>query len=134
MNKKNVRICPLCHQKIVQYKHGLTQILIRGLYQLYQAGGISRLDRLALTHSEFTNFQKLHYFGLVISDKSTNQWIITEKGRFFMEGKTAVEKYVITENARIISKSDEVVYIHDVKDAAQNRADWQQQATRGCHE
>lgn len=132
---KNVQICPFCRQKIVQYKHGLTLILVRGLFQLYNTGGRSRLDRLALTHSEFTNFQKLHYFGLVRSDKTTNEWTITEKGRLFMEGKTPVEKYVITQSARIISTSDEKIFIQDVKEGAQYKIDWQQQAaTRGSHE
>ncbi len=129
---KNVEICPFCHQKIVQYRHGLTLVLVRGLFQLYKAGGKANLNRLNLTHSEFNNFQKLHYFGLVISERSSNQWIITEKGRLFMEGKASVEKYVITQNARIIGKSDEKVFIQDVKEAVQYKIDWQQQAATGA--
>lgn len=128
MTKQSIKICPLCKQKIVQYKHCLNKTLINNLSKLYQSGGQSRLDVMKLSHSEFTNFQKLRYFGLAYNDKNTNEWILTRKGKAFLSGQENVSKFVITENANVVEFSEEKVFISQIKDCVQYKIDWQEQA------
>lgn len=128
MIKSETRICPLCSRKIVKYKHTLTRIMIKGLRELYNAGGKARLDKLNLSNSEFTNFQKLRYFGLAYNDRY--EWTLTELGTLFLAGKIKVNKTVCTENAVVIAKSTDKVAIEDVKSAAQFKIEWRDQASQ----
>lgn len=127
-SKKQIRICPACNQKIVQYKHCLNKTLINNLSKLYHSGGKSRLDGMNLSHSEFTNFQKLRYFGLAYNNRDTNEWILTGKGKAFLGGKETASKFVITENANVVEFSEEKVFISQIKDCVQYKIDWQEQA------
>ena len=45
------------------------------------AGGHSRLDKLQLDNTQFTNFQKLRYFGLAFTTGQHGEWHITNTGR-----------------------------------------------------
>lgn len=127
--KNNVRICPLCHKKIVCYKHTLSRIIVKGLFCLHKAGGRSKLDKIALSNSEFTNFQKLRYFGLALNNKTSNEWFITSKGYSFLEGRTKVNKAAYTENGKVIRFSRKKVFIDQVKFGTQFKIEWREQAT-----
>lgn len=127
-SKNNVSVCPTCGQKIVEYKHGLNKTLISCLWSLYRAGGLARLDKLRLDNTQFTNFQKLRYFRLVISTGQHNEWQITRDGVEFLQARKHVPKFVITRNARVIRQSDELVFVQEVKDCVEFRVSWQEQA------
>lgn len=129
-NKSNVYLCPTCGQKVVSYKHNLNKTLVSCLRKLYMAGGHSRLDKLQLDNTQFTNFQKLRYFGLAFTTGQHGEWHITNTGRAFLAGRVQVSQHVITRNALVIQKSVEQVYIHDIKDCVSYKVEWQEQASQ----
>jgi hypothetical protein len=129
-SKNNITICPTCGQKIVQYKHGLNRTLISCLWNLYRAGGRARIDKLGLENTQFTNFQKLRYFHLVVMTNQHNEWQITRDGLEFIQGRKAIWKFVITKNASVIERSQELVFIHEVKDCVQYKIEWRTQAAQ----
>lgn len=126
----NVEHCPLCGQKVVQYKHNINKVLINALWKLQCAGGKGKLKELGLNNSEFANFQKLKYFELVekrdIDDKSI--YHITQKGTDFLAESGTCPEYVITKCKEIIDVGNEI-YISSVKDYAQTKEQWQSQAS-----
>lgn len=91
-------------------------------------GGRARLDKLQLDNSQFTNFQKLRYFKLVIPTNEHNEWQITEHGVWFLQGRIQIPRFVITRNAIVIRESPELVFITDVKDCISYKIEWKEQA------
>ena len=127
-SKNNVSICPACGQKIVEYKHGLNRTLISCLWHLGSAGGRARLDKMGLDNTQFTNFQKLRYFHLVVPTGQHSEWQITRDGVEFLQGRRRIPRFVITRNARVVRQSEELVFVHEVKDCVVFRVEWQEQA------
>lgn len=126
--KNNVSICPMCGHKLVEYKHTMNKTLVSCLARLNAMGGRARLDKMNLNNTQFSNFQKLRYFGLAIPTNEHNEWQITNNGVWFLQGKIQIYRFVITKNATTIRQSDELVYITEVKDCVQYKVNWQQQA------
>jgi hypothetical protein len=112
-SKNNITICPACGQKIVEYKHGLNRTLISCLWHLHNTGGQAQLDKMDLDNTQFTNFQKLRYFGLAVSVGQHNEWLLTAAGKEFLRGRGRVSRFVITRNARVIRQSDERVFVQE---------------------
>lgn len=71
-----------------------------------------RLGELGLLTAEFTNFQKLRYFGLAHSAKGV--WSLTDLGFWFLGNRQAVPHHVFTRAGNVVDKSDDVVMIRDV--------------------
>lgn len=126
--KNNVTVCPNCGHQSVEYKHTINKTLIAGLARLYCLGGRARLDKMYLDNTQFANFQKLRYFNLIIPTHMNNEWQITNDGRWFLQGRIQVPRFVITRNALVIRKSPELVYINEVKDCVEYKINWQSQA------
>lgn len=124
----NSYICPTCGHKTVDYKHTINKTLIACLAKLNAMGGRARLDKLQLDNSQFTNFQKLRYFKLVIPTNEHNEWQITEHGVWFLQGRIQIPRFVITRNAIVIRESPELVFITDVKDCISYKIEWKEQA------
>lgn len=127
-SKNNVSICPTCGQKIVDYKHNINRTLISCLWRLHSAGGLARLDKMKLDNTQFTNFQKLRYFHLVVASGQNSAWQITRDGTEFLQGRRRIPKFVITRNARVVRQSDELVFVQEVKDCVEFRVSWEEQA------
>ena len=128
--KNNVSICPECGHKIVEYKHTINKTLVVGLARLNALGGRARIDRMGLDYTQFTNFQKLRYFGLAVPTNQNSEWQITDHGIWFLQGRIQISRFGITRNANIVRKSTELVFINEVKDCVQYKVNWQQQATQ----
>ena len=126
--KNNVVYCPECGQKIVDYKHNINRTLISCLWHLHNAGGLARLDKLKLDNTQFTNFQKLRYFHLVVATGKHSEWQITRLGTEFLQGRKRIPRFVITRNAATKLVSDELVYVYEVKDCVSFKVEWQAQA------
>lgn len=126
----NVSICPTCGAKIVEYKHSINRTLVSCLHRLNSLGGRARLDKMQLDNTQFANFQKLRYFGLAVPTNEHNEWQITNLGVWFLQGRIQVSRFVITKNAVVIRKSQEVVFINEVKDCVQYKTNWQAQASQ----
>ena len=125
---KSVFICPTCGHKTAEYRHGLTRMLVECLWHLHQAGGRSRLDKMGLGNTQFTNFQKLRYFGLAMPTAQNREWILTAAGEEFLQGRRRMPQAVFTRDAVVRRKADEQVFIHEIKDCAQYKTEWQEQA------
>ena len=123
-----VSICPACGRKITEYKHTINKTLVAGLARLNAMGGRARIDRLGLDYTQFTNFQKLRYFGLAIPTNEHSEWQITDQGIWFLQGRIQISRFVITRNATIVRKSTEVVFINEVKDCVDYKVEWKAQA------
>lgn len=127
-NKNNISTCPACGQKIVDYKHNINKTLVSCLWHLYRVGGRARLDTMQLDNTQFTNFQKLRYFHLVVATGQHSEWQITKEGTEFLQGRCKIPKFVITRNALVKQISDEPTFVQDVKECVAFKVDWQEQA------
>lgn len=130
INKK-LEICPCCGRKIVIYQHRFNHLLMYDLLCLDKAGGTSTLGKLksrfAMTPSEYNNFQKLAYFGLV--KKENRSYVITELGRNFLKGTQGCPSYVKTRINDVVDRGPEVSY-EDAMVAFQNRKQYESQVAR----
>lgn len=127
-SKNNIAICPTCGQKIVDYKHNINKTLVSCLWLLYQAGGRARLDAIKLDNTQFTNFQKLRYFHLVVATGLHSEWQIRKEGLEFLQGRRKIPKFVITRNAFVKRISNEQVFVQDIKECVAFKVEWQEQA------
>ena len=126
--KNEISICPLCGRKITEYKHTINKTLVAGLARLNALGGRARIDKMGLDYTQFTNFQKLRYFGLAIPTNEHSEWQITDQGIWFLQGRIQISRFVITRNASVIRKSTELIFIGEVKDCVDYKLDWKEQA------
>lgn len=99
----NVKRCPHCEAKMVEYKHSFSKALAVGLGRLhFLGGGPINIKNLGLTRNQWDNFQKLRYWGLVAKatkqdgTRAGGEWILTQKGRDFIEHGLAITKSVWT--------------------------------------
>jgi hypothetical protein len=131
-SKDDFSFCPCCGQKIVRYKHGLNRTLVSGLWHLHNAGGRARIDKLGMTLSESTNFQKLRYFKLAkpAGAESNNEWILTRAGLEFLQGRLKVSRFVFTKLGNPVAESIERIFIHEVEDLISFKVEWQAQAAQ----
>ena len=108
---RNVTICPCCGQKIVEYKHNFNVVLLNGLRYLEAAGGISTLhdmnETTKMNVSEYANFQKLQYFGLVTKDGPV--YMLTDRAKAFLKGKGGCPSYVVTRCKEVIEEGPEMM-------------------------
>lgn len=125
--RNNTYTCPTCGRKSTDYKHSINKTLVSCLWALYNAGGCARLDKMGLDNVQFTNFQKLKYFNLVVSTGKNNEWQITRLGVDFLQGRKAIHKFVITRNALVLQWSEEQLFVQEIKDCVQYKVDWQGQ-------
>jgi len=98
----------------VEYKHSLSPVMVRGLFKLYRVGGCSKLLDVDLSKSEFTNFQKLRYFGLAVKQEN-HEWIVTDKGVEFLEGIRSCEKFVYTRGGKVLRSDEKTIFLNEVK-------------------
>lgn len=124
--KNNTFVCPTCGRTSTEYKHNINKTLISCLWLLHKAGGRSRLDKLYLDNTQFTNFQKLQYFNLIVPG-GKNEWQITRLGTAFLQGRQSVPKFVMTRNALVKLTSPERVFVDQVKESVQYKVQWQEQ-------
>lgn len=116
--KREPYICPHCGVKSVEYKHNFNKGLVECLKKLFFAGGNARISKLGLTTTQFTNFQKLKYWGLISPeprlDEKRGYWMITPKGTGFLHNSVGILNVVHTIKGKLIKDSGRTVYIKDV--------------------
>ena len=122
--------CAHCGGKMVEYLHTLTVALIESLARLAVAGGKAPLSELSLSRSQWTNFQKLRYWGLVgkAYDKEglrdRNAWEITRRGWRFLNGTERVPKLVWTFRGEFVRWEGALMAIDDVIEGYWSRSDY----------
>jgi hypothetical protein len=96
--------------------------LAHGLYELFAAGGgpIS-LRSLKLTRTQWTNFQKLRYWDLVIKTGVDGEWKITEKANQFITMGTAMPKWVWTYRGQTDKFDGDMCFFNDIHEPKYDR-------------
>jgi hypothetical protein len=94
---KNNKHCECCGAKLVEYKHLLNQGLVQALHQLSLNKTPIPLTDMMISRNQWTNFQKLRYWGLVGKEMTaegygTGRWFVTGMGRDFIEGNIAMPR------------------------------------------
>lgn len=116
--------CPHCGASMKKYWHKITPGLVKTLVKVYKAvsakreNAVSKKD-LSLTHSEYGNFQKLRFHGLIAKYKVDGEWhkgdwLITHRGAQFLRGEIEIPEKVLTFRNKVEGHTDETVNIKNV--------------------
>ncbi len=118
--------CPCCGASMKKHWHrlsaGLANSLIKFREEVIRRGTYKVLisSEVAFSNSEYNNFQKLRYHGLVAKAKDAagkrveGLWILTKRGNLFCKNKIKIPLKVQTFRNKISAKSDDIVSIFDV--------------------
>lgn len=121
--------CPHCGAEMNPYKVHLTPMMIHALVKFRQAvmekgeNSVHLLNDMKgkpfeLTRHEWNNFTRQRFLALAVKDKNNSgHWILTRRGAEFLNGLTAVPKYVLVLRNRIVERSPELVYVKDIMKA-----------------
>ena len=111
----NIKYCECCSQKIMVYRRSLRKNMIPGLIVLLD-GFPRKTVELGLSPGARSDFTTLRFWGLIYRDlnKDRNKWMITQKGKLFLQGKQKIPKYVFVYNNQTKNYSEENIWIEDV--------------------
>jgi hypothetical protein len=114
------------------FNKGLSTFLVK----LYERNRPCKTDDLGLTYAQRTNSQKLAYWGLAepYTDPECEEsitkrgwWMITDKGKRFVEGLISIPKKVKTRCGDVTGYLGEDITLTDVREGYQYRQDYQNQ-------
>jgi hypothetical protein len=129
---KAIHRCPHCNAKMIEYKFSLNKGLIACLHKLYTVGGKAEVSKLGLSNSQYVNFQKLAWWGLVrkiagedeIEKRRGGKWGITKRGIKFLHNEIPLDKFVFTYRGEVQRKDGPLLFVTDVKDGYKYRLDY----------
>ena len=108
------------------FKHSLTPGLVIILTKIGEAVCLKGENKvhvqqdLRLSNSEFGNYQKLRYFGLIAHYKNNmgfreqGCWLLTRNGARFLKNKLPMHRTVSTLNNEVVARDIAQVFISDV--------------------
>ena len=121
--------CEKCGQKVEKYSVQLTEGIVRALIKFRQAIDRKKENRIhllkdiqgdiKLTPHEWNNFTRLRFHALVAKFRENGKhvagyWLLTKRGGEFLRGETDVPKTVTVFNNKVISHSEDRVFIKDI--------------------
>ncbi len=122
------------YKEVKTHKHVLTPGLVKTLVKFYKAccAGNNEVNpaTIGLSTTEYNNFQKLRYFGLVAKVKvagihKKGYWLTTHRGAEFLKNRISLPKYVYTRNNHLVDL-EEFVSPVDLRGVLKHDADcWQ---------
>jgi len=127
--------CPHCGAPMVEYKHGLSKGIVRAFIKAIKHAHPGRQFAIAecgLTYSERENIRKLQYSGLIekVGGKEKGgDWLITDRGMRFAEGKTFLPCKVWTYRGKVQRFEGKDKYIQDITGGWKYRPDYAREAT-----
>lgn len=121
----NKQVCECCGQTVSPRRERVSKGIVKTLYKMavvINTIGLNKVhprNDLLLTKSEYNNFQKLRYHGLIAKYKIAGEiipgyWLITFKGYNFLNEATATASYVEVLNNRVVGYSDNFVTYSEV--------------------
>lgn len=118
---EKIKICECCGAKMVEYKHILNKGLVSALYELSRYPDPMPLTELDITRNQWTNFQKLRYWGLVEKKRnpdgsSTGCWYVTEIGKRFINNQIQCPKIVWTFRGEFARFEAGDIYFNEIYD------------------
>jgi hypothetical protein len=121
--------CEHCDAPMVEYKHGLSKGLARGLYRIASAGGGPiNLNELNLNISQQTNFYKLRYWDLVKKSDTDSEkggvWELTTKGWEFVKGAIWIPQTAVSYRGEFVRFEKGDIGITDITDGWKYRPDY----------
>lgn len=130
MRKRHSHECSVCNEPhYVQpaHKESLTKIKVKMLKAAAQhviltgVNDFKKSDLPDQNHSEYANFQKLRYHGLIAQvtqggERVRDRWLITRQGWEFLRGKKSLHKYIMVKDnhTQKEGRSDVLVTLLDV--------------------
>lgn len=129
--------CPTCGQAIMKHRQVFTKslgdILLMAAIK-HRPGEPFHLQRdLILTKAQYTNFQKLRYFGLVIKSRDgfgkrlPGCWELTGLARAFIHGKP-IPKFKWTFNNEVVGVSEQFIKLEEAVGSYEVPAQWAEKA------
>ena len=115
--------CDHCGAALKKYWHSLTPGLVKILVKCYMYASthsnLFKMKDLELDHSEYGNFQKLRFHGLIAKHKVDGEveervWLITHRGADFLKGLIQIPERVQTFRNRVVDHDGELVTVTDV--------------------
>jgi len=115
--------CPHCGSKIQQsHKEILSKskldLLQVAAKHVIQAGAKDFKKKdvgdFAENPSNYNNFQKLRYHGLIAQTDLRDHWVITRNAWAFLRGDKELPKFVLVRNNHIVDRSPELISAKDV--------------------
>lgn len=130
---KHKQLCPHCQAAMVEYRHSLSVGLVQGLIRLAESGakGEKNLRDLHLTRTQWDNFQKLRYWGLVEKvgeRRKGGVWRITRKGWDFLAFKCPIQRVVVTYRGEAQRFEGPLAFVHEIVEGYQYRGDYADEA------
>lgn len=111
----DIKYCECCGQKMMVYRRNIRKNMIPGLIVLLD--GIPRKTiELGLSEGARSDFTTLRFWGLIYRDlnKDRTKWMLTQRGKLFLQGKTKISKYVYIYNNQAKRYSEENVWVQDI--------------------
>lgn len=132
-------LCPCCGAKLNgRWEHiskGIAENLIRFREQvlLKKENKVHLMKDLYLTHSQYTNFQKLRFHGLIAHYKNpetreeeSGYWLLTKRGNQFCKNQASIPKKVLIFRNSIQDKGDVLVNISEILSSKNTEPYWYQ--------
>lgn len=121
-------VCSHCLQVIKDaHKENVTQLkarMLRSCADYVLDSGNKNFKKRQIsehggTHTEYANFQKLRYHGLIAhatvnGKRLRDVWTVTRRGWAFLYGREKIAKYVVTRDNRVIDHSQDLISLSDV--------------------
>jgi len=109
--------CPHCGQSIMKHRQALTKGLVGILLKVakYNRDTFHLQKDVSLTKNEYTNFQKLKFWGFVQKTPGhSGSWMITDAGYHFLSNDTPAPYAVFTFNNKVVAQDPDMVYFEDI--------------------
>ena len=119
--------CPCCKANLTMHWHRMSKGLANSLIKFKQEvikrnrNKIHIKDEVLFTKSEYNNFQKLRYHGMVAKciDPITKKheagyWLLTRRGNQFVKNQLSIPMSVQTFRNKIVKKHELGIYISHV--------------------
>jgi hypothetical protein len=116
MSENTCEICSACGARITERRELLSPGLCASLVLFYQKADAANnytvhLQKdITLSNTEYTNFYKLRYFGLVEKTETSGAYRLTDKGRAFLRGGEAPLHVWVKRNV-VTRESDEKIVL-----------------------
>lgn len=127
--EETITRCPHCNASMKQYWHRLTPLLVSVLIKFRNAvsdKGVNEIHvpkELPLSTTEYNNFQKLRFHGLVAKVRisgvhKSGYWLLTHRGSEFLKGTIEIPAKVLTFRNEVIDRSERLVGVKGVLGSA----------------
>lgn len=116
MGESKAYECPQCGRFSAEYHFVLNRGLVKALGRLHDFGGSAVIGELGLSNSQYGNFAKLAYWGLMEKrgTKLDRTWYLTQRGKLFIAGRIKVPKGLRVFGRKVVSLDDDMVSARDL--------------------